>query len=270
MSNLKPGFSPEIIGQNISKLVKDGTAHKHAMKIAIEHARYEFRKGSPSAPFPSHLSCVDDKVMKNPVDPFTKKRVKRKSIKQKAGGTVSYPEYKKIGDKYVKVKKNPSRITEKQLEALIKRLNIATGSPVEPWTKDSTGKFKANIGNYHIESAYGSTKLSRMVSISGATSDIFGLTTKRALYNKILAMLDGLSVRKNPVRPLKKKKRSPRPWVAKKFSGDYFVDVLSGNPQQWLPLASFIRKEKAIEYAKAYTTRTNKKTRVYKDEATKN
>lgn len=34
------------------------------------------------------------KFNKNPVDPFTKKRVRRKSIKQKAGGTVSYPTYK--------------------------------------------------------------------------------------------------------------------------------------------------------------------------------
>lgn len=39
------------------------------------------------------LNPVKMKKRKNPIDPFTKKRVKRKPIKQKAGGTVSYPEY---------------------------------------------------------------------------------------------------------------------------------------------------------------------------------
>lgn len=32
-------------------------------------------------------------------------KIKIKSIKQKAGGTVSYPEYIKVGNKFVKVKK---------------------------------------------------------------------------------------------------------------------------------------------------------------------
>lgn len=215
MSDLKPGFSPEIIGQNISKLVKNGTAHKHAMKIAIEHARYEFRKGSPSAPFPSHLSCVDDKVMKNPL-------------------------HKK------------------------KRKKLSVVSPWKPSAKSHLIRLSAydNSGKWRSTWELFNDDWENLKDISDMAKENKWTLKREKLANP--------SVRKNPVRPLKKKKRSPRPWVAKKFSGDYFVDVLSGNPQQWLPLASFIRKEKAIEYAKAYTTRTNKKTRVYKDEATKN
>lgn len=39
------------------------------------------------------------------------------------------------------------RISEKQLEYLVERLNKLTGSPLEPWTKDADGKYHAN-GHY--------------------------------------------------------------------------------------------------------------------------
>jgi hypothetical protein len=39
-----------------------------------------------------------------------------------------------------------SRITKTDLHAIIARLNRATGSPVEPYTKGDDGRFHAQLG----------------------------------------------------------------------------------------------------------------------------
>ena len=85
------------------------------------------------------------------------------------------------------------RITEKDIEAVIHRINIATGSPETPWTKEASG-MKANIDNYHRSGAYGGVTLHRMINDGGATEDVFscGHITKRDLYNRMQAFLVGL------------------------------------------------------------------------------
>ena len=87
------------------------------------------------------------------------------------------------------------RITQKDLENIIKRLNKVTGNPAEPWTRRD-GRNVANIGNYHIGSAYGGVQFLQMVTEGGGVKDIFrGYSTKRELYNLICAYLEGIVAR---------------------------------------------------------------------------
>ena len=83
------------------------------------------------------------------------------------------------------------RITRANLEALVTRINREMGAPSEPYTKGEDGRFKANIGNYHISGAYGGVALHRIVNESGAIADVFssGHVTKRDLYNRMRAFL---------------------------------------------------------------------------------
>lgn len=85
------------------------------------------------------------------------------------------------------------RISTKDLELLVERLNRITKSPLHTWTK-SEGKLTASIGNYHLESAYGGWRLCRIVSVGGSTQDVLctGYTTKRKLYDLISAYIGGI------------------------------------------------------------------------------
>lgn len=80
------------------------------------------------------------------------------------------------------------RITRKDLDKLVERLNIVTGNPTTPWVDG-----KAQVGCYLIESAYGGVKLAQIVSESGAERDVLytGITTKRNLYNAMYSYLKG-------------------------------------------------------------------------------
>lgn len=85
------------------------------------------------------------------------------------------------------------RITNADLEFLVDRINAATDSPPKPYTKGADGRFKANIGNYHISGAYGGVKLVRMGNKGGGISAVStnGYGTKRELYNWMTAFLAG-------------------------------------------------------------------------------
>ena len=88
-----------------------------------------------------------------------------------------------------------TRITERDLDLAIARLNKATGQPLTSYTRDENGKFTGNIGNYHLDSAYGGYKLVQIVNQGGGIRVISngGYTTKRDLYNQIhtaLALLE--------------------------------------------------------------------------------
>mgnify|MGYP001236489858 CR=1 FL=1 len=86
------------------------------------------------------------------------------------------------------------RITRKDLETLVARLNRETGSPPEPWTRGEDGFLHASIGNFHLSSAYGGWSLHRMVNECGGVSDVFrcGHVPARDLYNQIHAFLRGV------------------------------------------------------------------------------
>jgi hypothetical protein len=84
------------------------------------------------------------------------------------------------------------RITQKDVEAVANRINDITGNPKEYSTRVD-GKFKSNIGNYHISYAYGGANLHQVSNESGGVRSIFGgHMPKRELYDRMQAYCDGL------------------------------------------------------------------------------
>ena len=86
------------------------------------------------------------------------------------------------------------RITERQLEMLIYNINLASNNPVETYTKDENGRFKSNIGNYHLGFCYGGVELLQIADNSGSVNTPLytGVTTKREMYGILRAFLAGL------------------------------------------------------------------------------
>lgn len=93
-----------------------------------------------------------------------------------------------------------NRITQKQLEAVVERINRATGSPLATYTKSENPErdgraYIPNIGNYHLDGAYGGWKLVRMANGSGGMHSITsGFVPKRELYELMQAMLTGMEM----------------------------------------------------------------------------
>ncbi len=90
------------------------------------------------------------------------------------------------------------RITNAKLEGLVKLINKATASPPEPYVKDEGGKLRPQGGNYHLDFAYGGVSLSRMCATGSGVDSVLdcGYTTKRDLYNRMRAYLDGIGAGK--------------------------------------------------------------------------
>ena len=84
------------------------------------------------------------------------------------------------------------RITEKQLECIVERLNRVTNSPLASWTITDKGN-KANIGNYHLDYAYGYVSLARMMNEGGGITKVLPGGTKRELYEQLHAFLAGIA-----------------------------------------------------------------------------
>ena len=85
-----------------------------------------------------------------------------------------------------------SRITKQKLQNVLDAINLAAGQKVEPWTKDETGRYRANVGTYVLDWAYGGVALSQLTNESGGERDITGRGTKRETYRLMQAFLDGL------------------------------------------------------------------------------
>ena len=92
-----------------------------------------------------------------------------------------------------------STITKAELQATVDRINRITGSPLEPYTRETmpTGRVfhSANIGNYHLSGAYGGYSLHRMDNDGGGVTDVLGCghLAKRDLYDRMQAFIRGLS-----------------------------------------------------------------------------
>ena len=82
------------------------------------------------------------------------------------------------------------RVTESQLNAVVKRLNNMTGSPIEPYSRTPDG-FVANIGNFHLDFAYGMVRLVRMHSAGGAVNAVTQYGTKRECLGEMYAFESG-------------------------------------------------------------------------------
>jgi hypothetical protein len=80
------------------------------------------------------------------------------------------------------------------LEPAVARLNRLTQSPMSSYTKAATGEWRANIGNYYLDQAYGGVCLQRMVGEAGGCTDVLssGHITKRELYQRLHAYIRGI------------------------------------------------------------------------------
>lgn len=89
-------------------------------------------------------------------------------------------------------------VTLKKLYSLVDEINKKTGSPTASYTRRADGSFVANIGNYHLDRAYGGVQLVRMSNNGGGIQVISrdGLSHKRTLYNWMTAFLQGLDTAK--------------------------------------------------------------------------
>ena len=90
------------------------------------------------------------------------------------------------------------RVTIKDLDQACRVINTRAGTPQEPWTRDAEGKLTANIGNYHLDGAYGEYALHQMHNESGGVCSIFGgYLPKRKLYDKMQAFIAGMEATTN-------------------------------------------------------------------------
>ena len=87
-----------------------------------------------------------------------------------------------------------TRITKKHLEWKVDRINEATGNNLAAYTRGEDGKIRGNIGNYHLDWAYGGVKLVQMMNENGGIRVIspHGYGTKRELNVFLTGMLAGL------------------------------------------------------------------------------
>lgn len=88
----------------------------------------------------------------------------------------------------------PDRITRAHLDAIVTRINSLAGMPPAPFYADAEGRYHAAEGCFHLEEAYGGTRMLRMVRDGGSgTQDITGRMSRRELYHALHAYRDGLS-----------------------------------------------------------------------------
>lgn len=88
-----------------------------------------------------------------------------------------------------------NRITMWDLRELAQRLNTLTGSPLEPWGRREDGSARANVGNFHIDGAYGGWCLHRMSNESGGVTMPMGHAghvPARELYDQMRAFIAGI------------------------------------------------------------------------------
>ena len=90
------------------------------------------------------------------------------------------------------------RVTIKDLEAKIENLNILTNSPSTYSTKLDDGKYRTNVGNYHLYQAYGGVELHRTVTESGGITcpAWSGCVPKRQASDLLTAFIHGIETGK--------------------------------------------------------------------------
>ena len=92
-----------------------------------------------------------------------------------------------------------TRMTMKYLEARVEYLNKLTDNPLTPWSQNKAGKFRANIGNYHLDGAYGGWQLVQHMNEGGGVTVPLstGHVSKRELAEKLDAFISGLELGKD-------------------------------------------------------------------------
>ena len=92
------------------------------------------------------------------------------------------------------------RITQKDLEAVVSRINRICGTPATPYAMIPDGSFAPNANCYHLSYAYGGVQLVQMSSTIGCTGvrNVLGTghIPKADLYNRMQSFISGLEVSK--------------------------------------------------------------------------
>ena len=85
------------------------------------------------------------------------------------------------------------RIRISELEARVAYLNRLTNNPSTPYTRKDD-KFTANIGNYHLDQAYGGVQLAQMDNEHGGISHPLrtGYAPKRECLLALNAFINGI------------------------------------------------------------------------------
>jgi hypothetical protein len=91
-----------------------------------------------------------------------------------------------------------NRITEKELQAIVDRLNNIMDKPRTTYLKTGD-KYISQIGNYHLSFAYGGVALHQIVNDKGGVRDVLGTghVTKRELAGRMYSYVAGLMDRKD-------------------------------------------------------------------------
>lgn len=86
------------------------------------------------------------------------------------------------------------RVTTEQLQAIATRINMLTGSPLQPY-ETVDGKYVAQAGCFHLSQAYGGFALHRITNTSGGCTDVLGRghMPKKELCELMQAFIRGYS-----------------------------------------------------------------------------
>ena len=87
------------------------------------------------------------------------------------------------------------RITIRDLEGMVSRLNRLTGQIDAAYTRGDDGKLRANVGSYTLSGAYGGWELEQIVNEGGGVTCPIGPghLPKRELYGKLHAFIAGIA-----------------------------------------------------------------------------
>ena len=77
----------------------------------------------------------------------------------------------------------------KMIQNKLDRLNEITGNPKEPWARTDEG-FKAQVGNFHLDRAYGGVRLVRMVNTSGGDTGLSPRVSESRMLEIITILLN--------------------------------------------------------------------------------
>lgn len=82
------------------------------------------------------------------------------------------------------------RITDQHLKALCSEANRLFGTPETAYT-ERDGQLRANVGHYHLDEAYEGVSVVQMSSERGGVRTIISRGTRREVYDRFRAYLDG-------------------------------------------------------------------------------
>lgn len=90
-----------------------------------------------------------------------------------------------------------NRVTEKDLQAIVDRINRMMGTPMAPYVPRSNpdiGGLVAQIGNFHLDHAYGGVALHQTLNDGGGVCDVLqsGHVPKRELQTAMFAFIRGI------------------------------------------------------------------------------